>query len=294
MKRLLTLGLLFGGLLFPTTSVAGGDDVYSAGAASYGARRFTVDIFAFNNAIATAEESIWGGDDAISAGTGPARCFANMNSGTTPTAAAIFMSSDDEADAGEAVTVDALDANWNPVTILVTLGVTNTSSTANVQIGSANLMRINRAYVAGQTAVVGNIYLHLDDTIGTDGLPDTIATDLVAHIAIGANETNMGCYSVPNDYTAFLSYLCVNNDVTTGTGVLDYRIRSSVNGQISRLKLGPVRLATLVTDCQDFSPPMAFAEMTDVEVTGLGGTSESATATFGLVLVKNGASLTGP
>lgn len=289
MKKLLLL-LTTLGLLVPGIGLA--DDIYSVGSNAYGAARFTADVYGFNNAVATAEESVWDGDDATGAANGPARCFANMNTSTTPTAAAIYMSSDDENDAGVVITVEALDANWDPVTIAVTLGVTNTSSTANVQIGSANLMRINRAY-AGNTAVVGSIYIHLDDTIGTDGLPDTVATDLVALITIGANETNMACYSVPNDYTAFLSSLCVDNDTTTGTSTMDYRLRASENGQAPRVKAGRFELATTLSTCKLFLPPLKFDEKTDIEVTGLGGSSESTSATFGLVLIKNGQSLSG-
>jgi hypothetical protein len=291
MKRLLTLGALFGGLLFPT--VSGSEDVFSVAAHSYGAAKFTADIYGHNGLVENAEESIWDGEDAISAGTGPVRCFSNMNTGTVPTAAAIFISSDDEADAGEEITVDALDVNWNPVTIVQALGVAAASGTVNAQIGTADLMRINRAYVAGRTAVVGNIYLHLDDTIGTDGLPDTILTDLVAHITIGNNETQMACYSVPNDYTAFVTHICTDNDTITGSGTVDFRLRASVDGQISRVRWGPHVVADAAGDCRNFTQPLSFGEMTDIDITGL-STGDSASANIGLVLVKNGRSLTGP
>ncbi len=52
--RLLTIGALFGGLLFPLTSAAG--DIYQAAGNAYGAARFTVDVYGFNNSIATAED----------------------------------------------------------------------------------------------------------------------------------------------------------------------------------------------------------------------------------------------
>jgi len=290
-RRLLALGALFGGLLLPSLAV--GDDFYSAGAANYGANRFTVDLFGHNNAVETSEESLWSGDDASGEDNGPLRCFDNMIESTVPTAKAIFMSSDDEADAGEVVTVHALDANWDPVTIEVTLGVTNTSSTTNVQIGTANLMRINRAFVAGRTAVVGTIYLHLDTSIGTDGLPDDVPNHLVAVIDIGTNETQMACYSVPNNYTAFLSHICMINDsINGGTEIQTYRLRASVDGQITRVRWGPFEIATLVQHCQEFIQPLSFGEKTDIELTAV-STDNSTTATMGLILVKNGQSLTG-
>ncbi len=255
MNRLLLLGGLFGALLLPATPGITGDDIYSVAANTVHSPRYTVSLYGFNNSVASTEESVWDGDDATGAAAGPVRCFANMNTGATPTAAAIFMSSDDEADAGEIITVDALDANWDPVTIAVTLGTNNTSGTTNVQIGSANLMRINRAY-AGNTAIVGNVFLHLDDTIGTDGEPDTPATDVVAMITIGANETNMACYSVPNNYDAFLTNVCVSNESTTGSALARFRIRSSENGEPARVKEF-FQVPDLENRCTEYFPPIA-------------------------------------
>ncbi len=298
MKKLLLLLAVFG-LLVPGISLA--DDIYSVGATPYGAARFTADVYGFNNAIATAEESIWDGDDASGAANGPVRCFTNLTATEVPTAAALYISSDDEDDSSDGtgvvvVTVEALDANWDPVTIVAPLGAAAAGGTLFAQVGSQTLMRVNRAYVSSATAAFpeGNIYIGKDVSDGgTDGIPDTIATDHVAQIVIGANETRQACYSVPNNYKAYMSYLCVHNDTTTGTGIVDYRLRTRENGQPAKVRYGRFELASTLSSCQTFSPPMKIDEKTDIQVTGHGGTSESSSATFGLVLIKNGQSLSG-
>lgn len=294
MKRLLILGGLFGALLFPQTGWAQ-EDLFSVSKNTVGSPRYTEIMFGYNNAIATAEESVWDGDDAGGAAAGPVRCFANMNTGTTPTAANLFISSDDEGDApggdttdGVIVTVEALDANWDPITITgVNLGVANAGGTLFKQIGSVALMRVNRVYVTSATPT-GNLYIGLDSVTdtGDNGIPDTIATDHIAWVQIGFDELQQACYSVPNDYNAFITNVCMSHPPATGTGTIDFRIRSSVNGAVSRL----IYRATLLLStqvCHTFPTPLRFAELTDIEVTGLGSTSESGSATLSLVLIKN-------
>lgn len=289
-KRLLTLGALFGGLLFLLPQTAGaGDDLFGISSNTIASPRYTETVFGFNNSVASTEESIWDGDDASGAANGPVRCFANLNSGVTPTAAALYISSDDENDASDnnavSVTVEALDANWDPITIVAPLGAATASGTAFVQIGSVTLMRVNKAYVT-TAAPAGNIYIGKDSADGgTDGIPDTIATDHVAQIAIGANETRQACYSVPNDYNAFLTDWCASNLSGNGTADVVFRIRESVNGAAARVRLR-LNLGDTISECQTLSPPLRFAEFTDIEFTGV-STADDAGVTFGLVLIKN-------
>jgi hypothetical protein len=283
------LGGFFGALLlFLPTAASAEEDLFSVATHALGADRYTEVVFGFNNAVGSTEESVWDIDDLPTAGDGPVRCFANMNSGTTPTAANLYISSDDENDGADnnavSVTVEALDANWDPVTIVAPLGDASASGTVFAQIGSATLMRVNRAYVT-TAAPAGNIYIGKDDADGgTDGVPDTIATDAVAGITIGANETRQACYSVPNDYNAFLTHWCVSDLGENGTAATIFRIRESVNGAAARVK---TRLALAEGDerCHVVSPPMQFSELTDIEFTGT-STADDAAANFGLVLIS--------
>jgi len=265
------------------------EDLFSIATHPVGSSRYTETVYGFNNAVESTEESIWYGDDLPTEDAGPIRCFANMNSGTTPTAAALYISSDDENDGSDndavSVTVEALDANWDPVTIVAPLGAASASGTVFAQVGSSTLMRVNRAYVT-TAAPSGNIYIGKDSTDGgTDGIPDTIATDSVAVIAIGQNETAQACYSVPNDYNAYLTEWCISNLSGNGTGDVVFRVRASEEGAAAREKLR-LNLSDGDERCHTVSPPMQFSEKTDIEFTGL-STDDDAAATFGLVLISN-------
>jgi hypothetical protein len=285
LQRLLFLGGLIGGLFLPSVGWAQwgqAEDLFSVATHPLGAPRYSENIEGVNADIDT-EESIW--DVQAVQATGPARCFANMNSGTTPTAAALYISSSDAADAALGVTVEALDANWDPVTIAATLGAdTGATGTEFVQLGSATLMRVNRAY-ATSTALTGDIYIHLDsvDAAAKDGIPDTIATDIVAVIDAGEDQTNMACYSVPNDYNAFVVDWCATN--TTAAAVATFRERSSDEGAASQARV-TLALPASVSECQTMGVPIRFPEKTDIEWTGV-GTNGTGTATFNLVLISN-------
>jgi hypothetical protein len=291
MKKLLfSMGLV--GALFCLPALAVGEDLFGIAANPIGADRYTETVYGYNNSVAGTEESIWDGDDASGAANGPVRCFANMNTAGVPTAAALYISSDDEDDASDGtgevvVTVEALDANWDPVTIVAPLGIASAGGTVFAQIGSATLMRVNRAYVSSATNAFpeGNIYIGLDSADGgTDGIPDTIATDHVAQIAIGAGQTRQACYSVPNNYDAYLTEFCIS-DLATGAAATVFRLRSSVEGAIAQVEL-QLDIADGGERCHTFSPPMRFAEKTDIEFTGT-STADNSAASFSLVLIDD-------
>jgi len=248
----------------------------------------TVNKFGFNADVDASEESIWDADDLPTEGDGPARCFTNM--GTT--AAALYISSDDENDASDnnavTVTVEGLDANWNVVTESdVALGVASAGGTVFAQVGTATWLRVNRAYVTSTSAAVGNVYIGLDDVDGgTDGIPDTIATDSIAVITAGENQTLQACYTVPADFTALVSQFCIGNlSQAAAAQDVTFRLRRSVEGAASRTT-ELMTLADSVQTCVEHDPPAIFGEKTDIELTAIaGGASQGASGTFDVVLV---------
>ncbi len=291
--RLLTLGALFGGLLFPSVGWSG--DVYQAASNTYGAARFVAHVVGTNADSDTTEDTIWQGSDI----GGPIRCFTAI--GTT--AVSMFISSDDPSDASDGaapvtITVEALDANWNPVTIVQALGATvgATGSALTTQIGTTTLMRVNRAYVSSTVPALGNIYIN-DDNVdtGPDGVPDNILTSLVTTIAIGENQTLQACYSVPNNFTGFLTQSCTTTLINSSTdSSIVYRMRFAVNGGPSRtqdyyeLHEPSVGDGGASTRCKQYSTPVPFAEMTDIELTAVSSAANAAAAgSFDLILIKN-------
>jgi hypothetical protein len=237
---------------------------------------YSVNKFGRNQDADQTEDSIWEGSDL----GGPIRCFDVI--GTT--AVALYLSSDDENDAAKGVTVQYLDSSWDSQEVNVTLGTASAGGTVFVQIGSETIMRINRMY-ATSAALVGNIYAGIDDVDGgTDGIPDTILTDLVACIVIGENQTLQACYTVPNGYNALLTQFCTTNINTAANAVATFRLRKSVEGAASRVQ-EILEIGESIYQCTSHSPPIMFGAKTDIELTSdMSGNDGSATGTFDLIL----------
>ena len=241
---------------------------------------YTVNKFGRNQDSDTTEDSIAD----ISDFGGPIRCF------TVPSAAAaIYISSDDAADAGLSVTVEALDANWKNITIVQLLGAdTGATGTEFVQLGSVDLLRVNRAYPT-TTAAAGDIYIHIDsvDAAAKDGIPDTLLTDIVAMIDKAEQQTMQACYSVPDNFDCLLYYYEVDNFDTIANAAGTFRIRAAINGGSARTKM----TATVAESSYRFSsygPPVRFVEKTDIELTNTGSQNNgSVTGRFDLMCVPN-------
>lgn len=243
----------------------------------------TVNKFGFNGDVDTAEESIWDMDDLPTEGVGPGRCFVNMAS-----AADLYVSSDSDSDVGLGIAIEVLDANYVGSTVTMVLGADAGAGTVFEQIGSATLIRVNRAYATG-AAFTGNIYIHLDSIDGTgDGIPDTPATDIVAGITAGENQTLQACYTVPAGFTAYISSWCISNvsQAAQGTAVT-FRARGTSFGADAARTQNLLTIGNETTTCTPVNPHNTFPEKTDIEATGSDATSQGAAATFGIFLTRN-------
>jgi hypothetical protein len=283
--KVLLLGLL--GFLLFSPSALWAEDLFSVARHPYGAVRFTANVFGQNADNDAALESIWDGSDLA----GPVRCFDVI--GTA--AVALYISSDDENDASDnnavSVTVEALDANWDPVTIEAPLGVASAGGTVFAQVGTVILMRVNRAFVSSTNVALGNIYIGIDPVdSGANGIPDTVLTELVAGIVIGNNQTQQACYTVPDNYNAFLTHFCATNPDTAANAVTVFGLRSSVEGAASRAQ-ELFTLAESTTQCFEHaphSPPILFTQRTDIELTSESNSADAAASgSFDLVLIDN-------
>jgi hypothetical protein len=229
---------------------------------------FVVHKFGYNSDVDATEESIWDVQDL----GGPARCFTNPSA-----AAAMYVSSDSASDTGT-ISIEHLDANYEKTVTTYTL-----SGLTFVPIGT--YLRVNRAY-AVSAAFVGNIYIHTDptDTV-VDGIPDNPATELVAGITLGENQTLQACYTVPAGHKALLKHGCVTNS-GSGTTQITFRRRIQIDG-------GPPRAQSKVTvsdegaECRVTVPDAVLTEHTDVEFTGSGATDQDAAALFDMVVLPN-------
>lgn len=122
-------------------------------------------------------------------------------------AATCYISSDVEADNDIEITVEGLDADWNEV--VQTAETDHTDGRTFVALAT-DLIRVNRAYVSGDTAPTGNIYISSDNTdAGGDGIPDT-ASNIKAKITAGYNQTLQAVYSVPDGEVARVHFWYAN------------------------------------------------------------------------------------
>jgi hypothetical protein len=223
----------------------------------------------------TVEESLW---DVPELG-GPLRC--NTVVTTTPTV--LYLSSDDEADAGEIVRIQGTTTDNVAQQLDVALGADNTE-TGTVFVAAGTWLRVNRMYALGGD-LAGDVYLHIDDTDGAtvDGIPDTPLTDIVAAITAGENQTLQACYRVPADFVLVLQQQCFGNATIGGTNDANFRLRGKVGTTASRtLVLYTVGGGDQM--CISTIPPRVFPAGVDLEITGA-ATTQAGSATFGFLLL---------
>jgi hypothetical protein len=242
----------------------------------------TVNKFGRNADVDQAEVSIWDADELPTTGAGPDSCFTII--GTT--ADGMFVSSDDATDAGLEISIEVLDANWDLSVITMDLGVAAaTTGTVYTQIGSADLLRINRAF-ATDDDFTGNIYMHIDEADGdTNGVPDSPSTQTIAVITAGENQTLQACYTVPNGFNALLDQWTVSNLANAANNIVTFRLRKSVEGGAFRTT-ELLSLANGAAFQDDHDVPVLFTKKTDIQLTAISANVNAAvTGTFDIVLL---------
>jgi len=244
----------------------------------------TINKFGQNQDSDTTEDSV----SDVSDFGGPIRCFTVPGS----TAAALYLSSDDENDGsdndGISITVEYINGSYESKSVDVALGAASASGTVFVQIGSETIFWINRMYPTS-TASSGNIYAgtaSADDD--TDGIPQTPLTMLVSVIDLTEQQTMSACYMVPADYDAFLYNFTVSNVDVPANADATFRLRQSVEfGAVRTVE--PVHIAETITESIGHVLPIRFTEKTAIELTNTSSANDATvTGTFDLLLIKGG------
>ncbi len=141
-----------------------------------------ISKFGFDTDVDSSAQEVWTGS----------RVYPYMS-----TASTLYLSSSNTND-DQPYEIQGLDGNWKEQTATVTANGFNPITLPGTWI------RVFRAKNMGTTDNAGIIYIHLDADPGGDGVPDTIATDSKAEIAVGYNQTLMTMWSVPVNHTAFI------------------------------------------------------------------------------------------
>lgn len=242
-----------------------------------------------HNPTVTTTEDIWDCPDLNAAG--------NVTYPFPDAAVSLYVTSNDEADAGLEVTIVGLDANWNEQTVAVDLGAdAGSGGTAAAAVGTAdNWMRVFRAYntESAGTAYAGDIYIHTDDDpSGDDGEPDLPLTQLLACISAGHGQTEMAIYTIPNGYTGLLmaSGVALLPAAVGATRSTDATFLSRENGRAWRVRdrFGAQENGMGINH-RKFSVLRSFPEKTDLRWRSEApSASSSLSATFDLWLVPGG------
>lgn len=193
----------------------------------------------------------------------------------------VSSSSADDAAAGtgaRTIQVYGLDANYNEITETVTLNGQTEVNTTN------SYLRVFRAFVinagSGGTAA-GTIY------IGTGTVTLGVPATIYAEIPVGANQTLMAVWTVPANYTAYIT-----------RGSLSGASNNAAHSLLGKLCFRPLggvmRTAAEVTLNNGFVPfdfefPLALPEKTDIETRAIAisGSNFYCTATFEIIYIEN-------
>lgn len=161
------------------------------------------------------------------------------------TAATLYIGSSSASDTAVTVTIQGLNADWEYQTIEVALDGTDPQADQVAVItagGSETWIRVNKSWISGATASVGNIYIadEVPGTWGGGGLPGTIG-NTVAYIPIADQQTMQAIYSFSlNGVGALVSWEVSNNTAQAAEAKLQlrefggvFRTMSSVTGIVS-------------------------------------------------------------
>lgn len=226
-----------------------------------------VTVFGFNADVDTTQVSVWPLPSLI---TFPAAALQMTVSSTS--------ANDTSAGTGaRTVVVQGLDANYNEVSEIVTMnGQTAVTMTAS-------LLRVNYAYVltAGSgNSAAGDIYIGTGTV--TAGVPAT-AYDIVK---FDYNTTITGSYTIPADYTAYVSQGLFSAGQAGGSNQIQGRLLTRGTDNIRRTA-AVTSINNGVAD-YTFEYPLAVPEKTTIEATAIGSSSNNAVSSmFILLLIKN-------
>jgi len=190
-------------------------------------------------------------------------------------ATAIQLSSSHASDT-HVVHVEGLDANWAPLTELVTL----TGQTGVDTVGT--FIRVHRLKNVSATAALGDVYASESGDGLTAGVPTSLA-DARAKITLDHEQTQMAIYSVAAEHSLIVNKLRFTVDNTD----VDLRIMIRDFGGVFRA--GPkvhINGGDIAKEFT-FAPPLAIAAKSDIKISvTTTGTNKKISAGFDGYLVR--------
>lgn len=198
--------------------------------------------------------TIWdGADDSLFAALPP------MNITYSTTADTGTISSSNIGDTVD-IEIQGLDANKEVVVQTITLnGQTDVSL-------PTDLIRAFRMKNVGSTDLVGVVYLRVNGTAQTAGVPNN-ASDVRAIINNGNNQTLMSIYTIPAGKTGYMRDFYA--DIVGANKVSNYKVKllARPEGQVFQVKHVKGLSESGTSSVQhDYNEPEVFEEKTDIEL----------------------------
>ena len=195
--------------------------------------------FGVNPVIQNVEETVWEGGGLYVYPSSALIMTVSSASGAT--------------DNGVVITISGLDADYNEQSETVTLAGAGTATTTK------SFLRVNRGFVAGSQAPVGEV---------------TVANGGVTYAYInGDNQTLMAVWTVPAGYDAFITQLDVTVLTEQNNKFGNIRLVTKEQGGVFRtqetfsVEQGPINLP--------YSIPVFIPEKTDIEYRAIASSSQA-------------------
>ena len=215
-----------------------------------------ISKFGFDDDVDSSHQEVWTGS----------RAYPYMT-----TASTLYLSSSNTND-DQSYEIQGLDGNWRLQTIRVTANGFLPITLPGTWI------RVFRVKNMGTTDNAGIIYVHLDADPGGDGIPDTIATDSKAEIAVGRNQTLMAMWSVSRHHTAYITNFYAScSHATAKIGEIGLWIRP-FGGVFQISKIISINSGKTATIKYDF--PLKVEAKSDIRITAKSATALTVSAGF--------------
>jgi len=224
-----------------------------------------IEKFGMNIDVDSNKETIWDGGGIYSYISSAETVAATSSSG-----------SDSAAGTGaRTIEVQGLDANYNVVTEILTVGGSAGSQTFirifRVKIVTAGSDQVN----AGTLNITSSSTSTVLAQIGIDGTGSNAA---------GRGQTFMALYTVPAGKTAYLTQWTVGCGKQNTDAVATFMSRSFGGGWNAK----DIITVSATTYAKDYKIPLMFTEKTDLEVRAYSSTNNSlVSSSFNLLLVDN-------
>lgn len=218
-----------------------------------------VHKFGFNNLIQNSEETVW-----TNGGT-----YAYATSGEN----LLVSSTAGASDSGVEITLQGLDADYNEIEEVFTLGSGTYTTTKS-------FFRSYRAFVSGSQAATGTVNFRGGGAV------------VRAQILADDQQTLMAVWTVPAGYTAYI----LQNNTTCYT---EANNKFGITRLITRESGGVFRTqdkhtVVLSQNVVHYPVPKSFPEKTDIEIRAVGSSSNSnlqVSSSFDIIYIKNDGSL---